>query len=536
MSDIGKEELSVLIQESFNSSLEDEAQEVSVIKVPFSKKKELFFSKETPPAEPKRKFFFWNPSGRSSYEKKLVFKMDCVILTYTCLSFFVKYLDVSNVANAYVSGMKEDYGLHGVQYNWLTSGFSLIYAVFGLPGTILITKIPPHILLPSAELLWGFLTLITIATTNYNGLLAVRCIQGAVEGLSYPCINYILGSWYTSEELTKRTAIFCISGELGTMFGGYIQSGVYKDLRGKTGLPAWKWAFIVDFLITLPVAVIGYFFLPDSPNDQQPNYIFSQEELEFARKRVALKQDNIKEGNLFDWAQIKRGLMSWQFYIFPLAYALNQIGEYVAEYWGVALKAEGYSVYQSNNYPTIPQAVGIVIAFLASIWCDYRQNIWELYTVVNLYWIFSFAVIVKYDVGKAFRFFAFCTSKLNSAMAAMICTWANSMLRHDRQLRAFTLGSLNVFYAAIYTPVQNTLWNTDNAPRYQKAHDALLIFQCISTVMVIPLLLFDRYQRRLLQYINNAIGNKGSVEYEESSVEISSKDLEESSREGVATN
>ena len=39
--------------------------------------------------------------------------IDFFILTFCCLSYFTNYLDRSNLANAYVSGMKEELGVPG---------------------------------------------------------------------------------------------------------------------------------------------------------------------------------------------------------------------------------------------------------------------------------------------------------------------------------------------------------------------------------------------------------------------------------------
>ena len=185
----------------------------------------LFWSKKSPRAKEKRqKFFFWNPPGRSAYEKNLVFKLDCIILSYCCLSFFVKYLDQSNVNNAYVSGMKEALDMEGNMFNWLNQGFLLTYGIFGLFGSLLITKISPHIVLPLFEVIWSVLCLLVITCDTYPKLVAIRCLQGAFSGIVYPACHYILGTWYTPAELTARTAIFVSSGSLGTMFGGYIHS------------------------------------------------------------------------------------------------------------------------------------------------------------------------------------------------------------------------------------------------------------------------------------------------------------------------
>ena len=50
---------------------------------------------------------------------------DFFILTFCCLSYFTNYLDRSNMANAYVSGMKEELGFKGNQYNQINTVFTV---------------------------------------------------------------------------------------------------------------------------------------------------------------------------------------------------------------------------------------------------------------------------------------------------------------------------------------------------------------------------------------------------------------------------
>ena len=57
--------------------------------------------------------FNWYPSHYPLEERKFLRKLDCFLLTFTSLAFFLKYLDSSNINNAYVSGMKEDLNLYG---------------------------------------------------------------------------------------------------------------------------------------------------------------------------------------------------------------------------------------------------------------------------------------------------------------------------------------------------------------------------------------------------------------------------------------
>jgi ACS family pantothenate transporter-like MFS transporter len=45
----------------------------------------------------------WYPTDMPHAEKKLILKLDCMILIFGCLSFFTKYLDQQAITNAYVS-------------------------------------------------------------------------------------------------------------------------------------------------------------------------------------------------------------------------------------------------------------------------------------------------------------------------------------------------------------------------------------------------------------------------------------------------
>ena len=54
-------------------------------------------------------------------------------------------------------------------------------------------------------------------------------------------MNYMLGSWYTPEELGKRAMIFWLAGLSGQMFSGFLQAAAYKNLNGVHGLAGWRW-------------------------------------------------------------------------------------------------------------------------------------------------------------------------------------------------------------------------------------------------------------------------------------------------------
>lgn len=57
--------------------------------------------------------YIWDDPDKPAHEKKFLRKLDFFILTYTCMGYFCKNLDQSNINNAYVSGMKEALGMYG---------------------------------------------------------------------------------------------------------------------------------------------------------------------------------------------------------------------------------------------------------------------------------------------------------------------------------------------------------------------------------------------------------------------------------------
>lgn len=53
--------------------------------------------------------------------------------------------------------------------------------------------------------------------------------------------------------------IFWLAGSIGQLFSGFLQAAAYTNLSGVGGMAGWRWLFIIDGIIPLPVAVLGYF-------------------------------------------------------------------------------------------------------------------------------------------------------------------------------------------------------------------------------------------------------------------------------------
>ena len=98
-------------------------------------------------------------------------------------------------------------------------------------------------------------------------------------------VHLILGSWYKEEELTKRSAIFTSAGLIGNIFSSTMQSAIYTNMHDLNGIAGWRWLFIIDFIITIPIAIYGFIFFPDTPETSKAFY-FNEKEVQLAKLRV----------------------------------------------------------------------------------------------------------------------------------------------------------------------------------------------------------------------------------------------------------
>ncbi|KAF5388136.1 hypothetical protein D9615_000261 [Tricholomella constricta] len=220
--------------------------------------------------------FVWGASPPTKVERTLLYKIDWFILSYCCLMYFTNYLDRSNISNAYVSGMKEELNMVGTEFNKINTIFTCGYIIGMIPNNLMLQVVSPRIWFPSMQIVWGVLTFGTSAVHSVQQIYIIRFFQGMAESSTFVGSHYILGSWYKPEELGKRSGIFTSSGLIGTLFSGILQAAVYRHLDGHAGRSGWRWLFIIDGVITLPIAIYGFLIFPDLPVTTKAFYLTTE--------------------------------------------------------------------------------------------------------------------------------------------------------------------------------------------------------------------------------------------------------------------
>ncbi|KAL1607582.1 hypothetical protein SLS59_002551 [Nothophoma quercina] len=416
-------------------------------------------------------WFHWHEPGTTAAEKKLILKLDWFLLSFSCLCFFVKQLDQNNISNAYVSGMKEDLGFGpGNELSWMNTYF-LIGTIIGGPfANLIITVVRPRIWLPACLMIWSLFVLFFFKAHTASQFYALRFCIGLCESAAWPGVQYVLGCWYRKSELARRSAFFVVSGVLGQMFSGYLQAALFSGMHGKGGMPAWRWLFIFDFLLAVPVALYGWFFFPDTPHTTQAFYL---NEWERDRARERIEEEGRKPVGKLDWTVFKRISGSWQLYVFSIAYSLWTLtcGSYIIQYFGIWLKALGtYSVPEINNIPTTVGAINFVFMIGTGFASDKLGRRGPVCFAVGLLLTFSYAILTAWDVPSKLKMAAFILVGCYGCYTPLLAGWVNASCGGDQQLRAFVLGMMVSVGQAVVIPFQQLQLPSGQAPDFSETH------------------------------------------------------------------
>ncbi|THW32030.1 MFS general substrate transporter [Aureobasidium pullulans] len=411
---------------------------------------------------------YLSPGGSSQGERKLVQKLDFFILSFCCL--------ISNLTNAYVSGMKEDLNFKGNELTQINTVFTVGYVIGQIPSNIALYYIKPRIFFPSMLILWGSLTMVTAATHNPQSIMAIRFFQALAESSTFVGTHYILGAWYTERELGKRSGIFTASGLAGTMIGGFIQTGIHSSMDGLQGLAGWRWLFIIDGLICIPVAIYGFLLFPDTPSTTKVPYL-SEAERELARSRVPRHVQRAP----FNWSFVKRVFGSWYFYGFVMLWIIAGETESFSSNSLLALYMKAhperkYAVSQLNNYPTGVPAVGIISTIFWATLTDFLGG--KRYLVgywIGLTGIITSAMILAPSATTASTFAAYYWAGSVYACQATFFAWANDALRYEEDsLRAVVIASMNAGSGAVNAWWSIIFYSANYAPKFTRGMWAMI--------------------------------------------------------------
>ncbi|KAF5868152.1 putative pantothenate transporter liz1 protein [Botrytis fragariae] len=443
--------------------------------------------------------YIWDDPDKPAIEKRFLLKLDFFLLTYGCLGYFCKNLDQANLNNAYVSGMQEAINMKGSQLTYMGNVFTAGYVISQIPAVILVTHVRPSILIPTLEVLWSIFTFCSAAVTNVSQLYALRFLIGLCEGAFFPCIIYVIGSWYTKQERAKRVTLFYCTATLATMFSGYLQAAAYDNLSGHLGHAGWQWLFIICGTISLPVGVIGYFFNPDFPETTRAFYL-TKAEITLAKERLVRDGYNTLGSSAWDKKKLFRMMAQWQFWVLPFGYFFIQASLPSQQpAFALWLKAKGNSVYDRDVLPTAQAGIGVIVQVVAAMISDsnlLHGKRWPPIIVMQLGTLFSAIVLAIWTVPIKLKFVAFYLAYFSAGVPGIWFSWYPDLMSHDHEMRGFLIATSNMFGYIMQIWYSDAVWRTEEAPEFRPGWVAAATFGAATALTALLTRFLERRDER----------------------------------------
>lgn len=438
----------------------------------------------------KVKHALWGVPPENPKEAKLLFKIDCLVLSFVCLQYWVNYLDRSNFANAYVSGLREDIGMKADEYNIINTVFTVGYTIGMIPNNLALLKFKPRYWMTFCLLAWGVLVLGMYRATDYRQLCVIRFFQAFFESSTFSGTHLILGSWYKEDELAKRLAVFTSSGLIGSIFSGFMQSSIHKSMDGRNGLAGWQWLFIIDFVITVPICLYGFICFPDVP--ERCNTLFFNEE----EKNLAISRLPPKKPTKFDLSVFRRVIGRWHWWFFSFLWVCGGENEsFVSNsLFALWLKHFGYSITQRNNYPLGVYAMGVIATFFSSLYVDLTggKYHWHVAVLIFASVLCSTIMLLAAPLRAPVVFAAHYLAGFSFAGQSAFFAWANVVCRNDLEERAIVLASMNMFSNAVNAWWSIIFYKATDVPKWRHGCYAMIATLCASLVTAVLIRMFQK--------------------------------------------
>lgn len=108
-----------------------------------------------------------------------------------------------------------------------------------------------------------------------------------LEAGMFPGVITTLSYWYRTDEVGRPILWFFSIAQFSSIIGSLVAYGT-SFMNGLQGLSGWRWAFIIEGVATVLLAIVIYFILPDFPKSKRSNSWLTPREQQFIEARLHL--------------------------------------------------------------------------------------------------------------------------------------------------------------------------------------------------------------------------------------------------------
>ncbi|CAF4062369.1 unnamed protein product [Rotaria sp. Silwood2] len=334
---------------------------------------------------------------------------------------------------------------------------------------------------------------------SFRTLLLARFLLGTFQCGFFPGFIYYISLWYRRKEQAIRLGFFWSFSALAGAFGGLFAYGIAQIKSSK--LAEWQLIFIIEGIPTIILAILCWFYLPDSP--EQARFLNGkQRQLEIDR---LIQDAGISHHDSFSWSQVLSVFTDWKTYIYAMIYICG-----TTSLQGITLvlptlihEMDQWTPIQTQLMAIPPYLVAFISILIVSHSSDYFVERSFHLVFTNLLTILGFLILIFVEPQHVCILYVgvvFVTSGLFSNVSVKVAWINNNFASLTR--RAVAL-ALIISIAALGGIISGQIYQAKDKPRYLTGNTVALSFIVLQTILIVILRLVFLYINRQRSRMNN---------------------------------
>ncbi|CAE6480978.1 unnamed protein product [Rhizoctonia solani] len=308
--------------------------------------------------------------AHSLEERRLVRKLDLLIIPITYLLYIFAYLDRSNLGNAKLQGLETSLfpnDTSGNQFALLSAMFYIAFLSWQIPLTLAAKRFPPNLVIGFVAVGFGIASSLQAVSFNYAGITTTRYFLGLFEAGYSPVVPFYYTFFYLKSEHGFRTSLYVSGAPLASAFGGLIAYGVQHV---RSHVATWRILFLIEGLPTILVGLLAFLILPSRPETTKR---LNETERKLALSRM--RKEVAPEGNEINWKHVIASLTDYKAWVVCLIYqSLSVALASISVFLPSIIRSLGYTDAKAQIMTVPPYACACIMMMIIAKTSD-RLNI-----------------------------------------------------------------------------------------------------------------------------------------------------------------
>ncbi|CAN9170276.1 unnamed protein product [Alternaria alternata] len=423
----------------------------------------------------------------SAENKRVLKKIDLVILPILLSVYFLQSLDKTTLSYASVFGLIEDANLdpNSQQYSWLGSIVYIAQLVAQPVVAVLLVKLRMGKFMGVMVFTWGVILCGMAGARDFAGLMATRFLLGAFEAAIAPAFIAVVQMWYKRGEQTNRNAAWYAMLGIVNILGSLLSYGlghIKSDL-----LHSYQIIFLFCGLLTVIVSVFVWFFMPDSPVEAK--FLNDHEKL-IAVERLRMNQMGVAS-RVWKWDHVLEAFMdpkTWLWFSMLTAVSIPSGG--ITTFGPLIIQSFGFGQFATIlfNMPFgVVQIVATIGGAWLATWLKKKSPVLILLCIPPIIGIIILMVVGRGDSNKGVLLFGYYLTSFYPGISPLIYSWSGQNTGGDTKRKVTT--SILFVGASAGNIIGPQLFKPSEKPHYYRGLRAnLALF--IAIIVLILLAMF----------------------------------------------